>query len=325
MDDDKRTKRVPQAALRFRSEFALGDNGDGAKSAPFSMVARSGQPIEHWFWGRVVHDLDGMRLSKARIPIDYAHDDREVIGYANKFDVESGDLKVSGALVPYKDSDRATEIIYKQQNGIPYEASINFGGDGIRVEEIREGQVTQVNGYEFSGPGMVIREWPLRGIAICPYGADANTSTQFSSGGDVTVEISEAAMPDETKPQEVENEQPVAEEKEVTESVEAETPAEPDTAEAEQAVEAPAESKSLGQRYLDEFGVDGAVWFAQGKSFEEARDLFVQKLKAERDDLRNRLAAISNDGEQDPVEFSESKPKPKPKRVIRLAGKRYDD
>jgi hypothetical protein len=100
--------------------FELGDNGEDAKTAPIKMVARSGKPIEHWYWGNVVHDLAGMHLHKSRIPIDYVHDSKEIIGYLNHFDTESGDLVTSGALVPFKKNDRATEIIHKDRAGVPY-------------------------------------------------------------------------------------------------------------------------------------------------------------------------------------------------------------
>lgn len=119
-------------------------------------------------------------MHKSRIPIDYVHDAKEIIGYLNHFDSESGDLVASGALVPFKDSDRATEIIHKSKEGVPYEASINFGGDGIKVEDVPEGAVAQVNGYQFEGPGVIVREWPLRGVAVCPYGADMNTESAMA-------------------------------------------------------------------------------------------------------------------------------------------------
>jgi hypothetical protein len=170
--------KIPANACILRiGEFELKDNGEKAKTAPVRLIARTGQAIKHWFWGRVVHDLSGMRLHKSRIPIDYVHDIKEIVGYLNKFDSSSGDLVTSGALVPFKDSDRATEIIHKSRAGVPYEASINFGGDGIKVQQLEENEMAQVNGAQFDGPGIIIREWPLRGVAICPYGADSNTSS----------------------------------------------------------------------------------------------------------------------------------------------------
>jgi hypothetical protein len=174
--------RIPQAACTLTvGPFVLGDNGEGARSAPIRLVARSGKPIEHWWWGRVVHDLAGMHMHKSRLPVDYVHDPKEVIGYLNRFDIETGDLVASGALVPYGENDRATEIIHKAGEGVPYEASINFGGDGIKVQEIAEGEVAEVNGGTFEGPGVIVREWPLRGVAICPYGADMNTESKVLS------------------------------------------------------------------------------------------------------------------------------------------------
>jgi hypothetical protein len=119
-----------------------------------------------------------MKISKPRLTVDYAHNDSEVLGYLNHFDISGGDLVASGALTPWREDDRASEVMFKMQQGVPYEASIFFGGDGIRLEAVDEGSTIQVNGRAFSGPGVIIREWPLRGVAICPYGADANTESR---------------------------------------------------------------------------------------------------------------------------------------------------
>jgi hypothetical protein len=323
MDDKQQKRSVPLSALRFTaSSWELGDNGDEAKTAPFRMVARSGQPIDHWYWGRIVHDLSGMR-SKSRVPIDYAHSDAEVIGYANHFSHESGDLEVSGALVPYKESDRATEVIYKQKNGVPYEASINFGGSGIRVENVAEGAQAEVNGYTFDGPGVVVREWPLRGVAICPYGADSNTSTEFSENEKIEVEF----MTTEAKPVELEAAAVAVEEKPVTDKA-AEAAALPEQQPA--AVEATepeaelTEEPSEGMRFLDAFGDQGGVWFAMGLSFEEAQQQYVAKLKEENESLKAKLAGVDVAGEVEPASYSEAEPKKKKMPAIRIAGRKYD-
>jgi hypothetical protein len=167
--------------------LTIRSNGDGTKTAPVSLVARTGDAIETFFWGRVVHDLSGMMLSKSRLPIDWNHSD-ELIGTLNKFDISSGDLVASGFLKTNaaRNPDHAA-IVMNDATGdesIPYEASINFGGDGIEVEEVPEGMSVEVNGRQFTGPIAVIRKWPLRGVAITPYGADQHTSTNFASGGE---------------------------------------------------------------------------------------------------------------------------------------------
>ena len=183
--NERNFKAIPVGACRMAcGEVEFGDNGPNAKSAPIRLKARSGGSIDHWYWGKVVHDLTGMRLHKPRLTVDYAHNESEVLGYLNHFATESGDLIASGALTPWREDDRASEVMFKMREGVPYEASIFFGGDGMKVQEIAEGQVEQVNGRQFEGPGIIIREWPLRGVAICPYGADSNTESVALSGGE---------------------------------------------------------------------------------------------------------------------------------------------
>lgn len=182
MNED-RFKSIPERACMFAGGEVTVKHDPDSKTAPVKVKARSGKPLEHWFWGRVVHDLAGMRMHKPRLALDYAHNDAEVIGYLNHFDSSSGDLMASGAIIPFTAGDRADEVLFKMGQGVPYEASIFFGGDGMKIEEVPEGASTQVNGYQFDGPGCVIREWPLRGVAVCPYGADQNTETTTMSGG----------------------------------------------------------------------------------------------------------------------------------------------
>lgn len=172
--------RIPVAACRMTAELAFGDNGPDAKSAPVRILARGAAPIEHWYWGTVAHDLDGCRHAD-RIPIDYCHDEREVLGFANRFETGTDGLWLGGALVPFKESDRTAEVMAKSKAGVPYQASIFFDdSDGMILEEVGKGASAQCNGLTVEGPALIIRQWTLRGVAICPYGADARTATQFS-------------------------------------------------------------------------------------------------------------------------------------------------
>lgn len=319
------TKRVPASALHCSvGEFQLGEHGEQAKSAPFKMVARSGEAINHWYWGKIVHDLSGMQLHKQRLPIDYEHDGREVIGYANRFDFASGDLEVSGALTPYKDSDRAAEIIYKASQGVPYEASINFGGGEIALEEIPEGFTTQVNGREFAGPGVIVRKWNLRGIAVCPYGADMNTSTNFSNESS----FQEVTLMTTEETPAVETEAPAVEVETAVETVEA--PVEPVAVETNTPA-AELSAKPTGQQFLDRFGDQGGVWFAQGKTWAEACELNERKLAetiaakdAEIAELKTKLSASAVAGGADePVNFQAEK-RGGARPTVRIAGKKYD-
>ena len=344
MNENRDLSRIPAGACVLAvGEFELGDNGDGAKTAPVRLVARSGKPIEHWFWGRVVHDLAGMHLSKSRVPIDYVHDAKEIVGYLNKFDATSGDLVTSGALVPFKDSDRATEIVHKMKAGVPYEASINFGGDGIKIEDVAEGMVAQVNGYQFDGPGIIVREWPLRGVAICPYGADANTESSALAGANAksyAASVFKAEPKTATKETAAMSVQSVevAATVETTEAAKVEKPVEAQHAEAAEpaAVEAPPpegekpvtdqaqaepekpEAKPLSReeftKIADEFGAAIAVQTVRdGGDYSTALRLAFDASKAEAVTLRGRVAELEaktkSGGQAVPVTVAKEKPK----------------
>jgi len=176
------TRNVPAAACRFRAgqlQFAAGPDADGRY--PVSIVALSGQPIDHWYWGpNTVHDLAGMRR-KATVPIDWLHTP-EMLGFLNEFSTD-GDLRCRGALIPYGEDDIVHKIAGKVRGGVPYEASIDFRGS-IRIEELDAGMEAEVNGYTVQGPATIFREWTLRGVAICPYGADPNTRTELAESDD---------------------------------------------------------------------------------------------------------------------------------------------
>jgi len=319
---------IPREAFYFDAgtfQLADPDRADDAR-VPIKMLARSGQPIVHWYWGKIVHDLSGVR-HKARVPIDYRHNPDQGIGYLDRFDTKTGDLWVEGALVPYGQDDKAQELIHRSQHGVPYEASIFWGGDGIKLEEIDAKSKAKVNGYEIEGPAVIVREWPLRGVAVCLYGADANTRSEFNEQGeDITVSLTGATtMSDEElvdKAGEIEGlELEINEDAYVSTGVverlanvfagifrrqEVEEPAKKAEQDAEAAQKDCDQERELhgptGQDFLKAFGEKGGVWFAEGKSWEEAQRLFVEAVKAENAGLKKKLGAVDR-GEKDAAEF----------------------
>lgn len=328
----EQTKQIPIAALKFAADLEMGDNGDGAKTIPIKVKARGAQAVDHWYFGRMVHDLAGMSLSKPRLAIDYCHREDEVMGFANKFETEGG-LVASGALTPFEEKDRASEVIFKSQQGVPYEASIFFDPAELVLEEVPQGMSVPVNGLQFAGPGVVARQWTLRGLAVCPYGQDKNTAVEFSAGQhptEVTVRYTQTEQPPaveaapavvepakdndtavEEAPQAVDPaaQAPATPPEEKVEEVQAAAPAEGQPTPAAAPVEAAALSANQdGPAFLAAFGDQGGVWFAQGKKFTECQVLFNQQIQADRErlakeneQLRTQLSAIR--GEREPVSF----------------------
>lgn len=282
-------QEYPANAMRFMGSVEIEQTDD--EPPKVKMLARSGQPIQHWFWGTVVHDNSGAKFGDS-IPLDYCHDDKEVVGFANADGIgidEEHNLSVVGTMTPFAEGDRANEILAKSKMGVPYQASINFAGDGIKLQNVKEGETTPVNGYEFNGPGVVIREWPLRGIAVCPYGADGNTKSEFSDSDVISVTVLEEPMSDqaEDKSEAVETDEtaPV----EVVEAVEpaAETP---------EAAEAKLSNPvDIAKQFSKAFGNEKCgEYLSEGLTFSEAQEKFSAFMKDENEKLKAEIAHLNS-------------------------------
>lgn len=109
------------------------------------------------------------------------------------------------------------------------------------------------------------------------------------------------------------NDTPVDTPEQAVETPTVETP----TAETPPAAESPVEQSSStateglseGQKFLNAFGQQGGVWYAQGKSFAEAQVLFNEGLRAENEKLTKQLAETQAQlkalaGQAEPASFS---------------------
>ena len=334
--DDVRT--IQRSALQFAvgpCEFGTTSGSATEGDIPVRMVARSPKPVFHKDFpgGPVVHDFSGMRKPDSRIPLDYAHDTREVIGFADRFESGPDGLEVGGTLIPFRDGDRASEIKFKSDKGVPYQSSIFF--DDATAEIIDRNESAEVNGQRIVGPATIIRQWTLRGVAICPYGVDKNTPVRLSVDGETTITLfhKEPAMADPVAPVEVPAEA-VVELPKVEETfslkpaVEGELAADgkrkcaacgefsmpedgkcgkcgkPVDTEDDSSEEEPDSKFGItrtGKDYLDAFGDKGARWFIEGKTWDEAQSTYVGELKSELSAAQAKLAAA-------PVQFGEVVP-----------------
>ncbi len=318
-------KPIPAEAMRFSAEeVEFSQESEGSPNQPISLLARSNKPVSTWFWGNAVHDLSGMNHAK-KIPIDYCHDDTQILGFVDKFSVTDQGLKLDGMLTPSDNpNDMCRTVTTKQKAGVPYQASIFFDPNDMVIEQVRGNETAEVNGYKFKGPGIIFRKWTLRGVAVCPYGKDANTSssvkfdaTQFSvsmiSGGNTVAE---------------ENETPEVELEE-TGTPEVETPASAAPEASPKMSDKPKGKKPAkdGAAFLTAFGDKGGVWFAQGKTFEEAQALFTQGLRDENTELKAKVVQLEAQvtalrGEKEPIEAELSdKDKNEDKKIAELAAK----
>jgi hypothetical protein len=173
--DPRTASEAPVSAFRFHNPLklaAMDATAESTTSRPITLLARTNSVLNHWYWGRCIHDFSGME-HKERIVLDYCHDDDELIGYADQFDIGGDGLSLSGRIESIEPMDAANRFILQSDKGIPFEASIFF--DEAILEFVPEGYSTEVNGKTEEGPLTVFRKWLLRACSVCPYGYDSDT------------------------------------------------------------------------------------------------------------------------------------------------------
>lgn len=289
--------KVPARGLRFEAEIvpagepippAATDTENPPESTtdspavtliPFRTVARTNKASFHPWWSDpTIHDFAGM-TAPDKVPVNFCHEQMEAIGYGDNIDASSGELIITGALTSLGSDDRAAEIKAKWDAGVPFQASIEMGEEGLIVEQVAAGMTAIVNGQTVEGPVVIFRAWQLRGVAILLAGADDETNIQFAAKGDTTATVYRMK---------------------------------------EAATAAPAAQKRTGPEYLATFGaVNGGRWFAEGRSWEEATRLHVTAMQAETAKYQAENKALKAQVEKlrggSPVSFqAEQPPKPGP-------------
>ena len=149
------------------------------------LVVLASDTIEQW-GERFAFDYSTLRV-KERVPLDYQHYDDVIVGYAEKF--QFSDEKVAASAVLLSDDDspsaRAQEIAYGLDHGVPYETSCLIDLVDSDAVFIKDKEKVNVNGRELTGPLTLFSNAEIRGVAICPHGADSLTSATLalSAGG----------------------------------------------------------------------------------------------------------------------------------------------
>ena len=172
-----KTEERPANAFLFRT---LEKNNFSIKEVDgkyaISLVGFSGKPFFHWWWGMCVFDRAGATVPFDKIPIDFNHDFYEGIGYLDTFSGET-EFTASGYLLPTDEpGDRAREIIFKKDRGMPYQCSVMLGETNFIEEFVSEGETAEVNGEIVAGPITIFRKFEVLSVAICLYGTDTNTT-----------------------------------------------------------------------------------------------------------------------------------------------------
>jgi hypothetical protein len=305
---DQAERQIPAEAARFVADgmFQFATIEEGKEGVPVRLHARDAKPIAHWYWGKIAHDMTGV-IHRDSLAIDWCHDWDQILGYVDQVSADAAKgLDLSGRILTSLD-EKAAEIAVKAAAGVPYESSIDWNGPAV-LEYVEPGMQAEVNGYTFEGPGYIARKWHLRGVAICPHGADMSTTTEFSAGHQVGVTVftqtgKGVVMPTTKSPPTKDNQQRAA--GQTTDNAPPETPtpagaakdsvAKPDPQSQKAATvdaakdaqpDLPVKPAIPAQKFVDAFGPQlGYRFYGDGLSYEDAAVEFGKAVCAERDAL----------------------------------------
>lgn len=204
--------------------------------------------LEHPGLGRFRVKTETATPSKDRVPLDYNHNEEEVIGYVENFQCSEDAITADGVVLIGDDSSDAAKMFAQNiDGGVPFEASAFLDLSEAESVELEDG----------------VTEWSgalIRGVAICPYGTDRKTTVSLKMGEtNFVVRLKKNNNEDEV----------MDEEKKV--SIE------------DQKKDDSKNPREELEEMIEEFGLErGVDFFRRGISIEEAREEDYQSLKAER-------------------------------------------
>lgn len=203
--------------------------------------------LEHPGLGRFRVKTDTATPSKDRVPLDYNHNEEEVIGYVENFQCNADAITADGVVLIGDDSsDAAKTFAQNIDGGVPFEASAFLDLSEAEGVELEDG----------------VTEWSgalIRGVAICPYGTDRKTTVSLKLGETNFV----VRLKNNNKQgEEMDEEKKVSIEDQKTD---------------------PKNPREELEEMIEEFGLErGVDFFRRGVTIEEAREEDYQSLKAER-------------------------------------------
>lgn len=202
-------QQVPKKAFSFVEPEASVQFEDVEGKKTCLIVGYSGGVIKnHWYWGNLAIDLEGMVAEKKFYPVLDSHnsfDMDKIIGYSPKPDIATRKLLIEH--IKFMDTPSATGFVKMSQDGFPFEASIQ--GRPHVIERLEEGESVMVNGNKLVGPGSVWRKWTYKETSVCVFGADSNTKSKALMEGDEAVQFIEKEPASETETEETHNEKEV--------------------------------------------------------------------------------------------------------------------
>ena len=201
MNKDKKGKEtVPVSAFSFTDSDAFAKvDAEGN----VDILAYSGKPFQHWYWGNFAIDVSGALFAQKFYPVLEQHSVMAKVGFSTKPLIDNGQLSIKS--MSFLNTPESLAFQENSKAGFPYQASIQ--GRPTILEDIAEGESVEVNGHTLKGPGTVWRKWSYMETSVCVFGADPNTKSKALSDEQEEIEVDFLKKEDlfDSEEEEVEN------------------------------------------------------------------------------------------------------------------------
>jgi hypothetical protein len=149
--------------------------GAKTKTPKLRMVGYSGGVIKnHWYWGNLAIDLNGMKFTKDRYPLLQDHCTDVRLAHMGKPKIENNQLMAPEEDVVFLDNEDTKKFLSESYKGFPFQASIY--AKPTKILRLGEEEEHPCNGQMVKGPGAIWMESEYKEMSVCVFGADSNTS-----------------------------------------------------------------------------------------------------------------------------------------------------
>lgn len=187
-----KTMKVPSNALMFgvphddTASFSMfGDE----QTPKLKITGYSGGVIEdHWYWGNLVIDTEGMSFPKDSYPVLLDHDTDKRIAFSGKPTITPNHglfIETDNVL----SNEYSKSFINDSKQNFPFQASIRV--KPTKIKHLDENEKVFVNGFEFKGPGTVFAKSTYMEVSACVFGWDSNTSSTAFSRDETELHVEE--------------------------------------------------------------------------------------------------------------------------------------
>lgn len=172
--------KIPRRAMFLRdpADDVQLELGKGEDPKRFTMVALTGKPLAHWWFGTLAIELSGIKM-KQKLPVLKDHDSDQRLGFTTSLKHEPGrGIVAEGRLM--EDSEASRAVLADAKQGFPWQASTYL--QAHRILRVPPGEEAKCNGQPVKGPATIFLESTLREVTFCALGVDDDTSATPLSG-----------------------------------------------------------------------------------------------------------------------------------------------